>query len=462
MRLRIAVIALLPLLWAGHALAQYQSTEYDIERWNDDYSYLRYPGSHTDFFDPIKYVPLNASGDTYLSFGGQARYRYDYFNNSEFGAGPQDETGFDLFRFLAHADAHFGRSFRVFLQFDSSLVYDRVGGPRPGDVDDFDVQLGFADVNFPFSETNNLLVRFGRQELIYGAQRFISPNDWGNVRRSFEGLRLSLTMPNDTLDAFLVRPVIIEKSHFNSGDDHTAFAGIYNVTAFPDLLPKASPKLDAYLLLLDQSPSKTTGYPVDSDTFTLGVRPHANVGDWDFDLEANWQFGHYASSSICAYSVAAEAGYTFSKVKFTPRLSLGLDLASGSANPAHRFNQLFPPLYLYLGHLYLFGRSNLIDFHQGLSVNFTPDVTLWLTQHIFWRQNSNDAVYSLTGSVVRASDGSHAHFVGNEFDISAAWQVDRHLAAYMGWAHFFTGQFINDTGAHSDPDFFYVMLTYTF
>ena len=247
----LAAITLL-LVVVSPAFAQYYFNEYDIERWNEDYSYLRYPGSHTDFFDPIKYVPLNSSGDTYLSFGGQARYRYDYFNNTEFGAGPQDENGFHLFRFLAHVDAHFGRNVRVFLQFNSGLVFDRVGGPRPGDADDFDVQQGFADVNFPFSDTNNLMVRFGRQELIYGAQRLISPNDWGNVRRSFEGLRMSLTMPNNTLDAFLVRPVIVEKGHFNSSDDHTAFAGIYNVTAFPDLLPHASPKLDAYLLLLDR------------------------------------------------------------------------------------------------------------------------------------------------------------------------------------------------------------------
>ena len=73
MRVRIALVLPLLLLVASHALAQYQSTEYDIERWNEDYSYLRYPGSHTDFFDPIKYIPLNATGDSYLSFGGQAQ-----------------------------------------------------------------------------------------------------------------------------------------------------------------------------------------------------------------------------------------------------------------------------------------------------------------------------------------------------------------------------------------------------
>lgn len=460
--MKILMTAGVLLLFASHSLAQYYSTDYDIERWNEDYSYLRYPGSRTDFFDPIKYVPLDAQGDTYLSFGGQARYRYDYFNNTEFGAGPQDETGFDLFRFLAHVDAHFGPNARVFLQLDSSLLFDRVGGPRPGDADDIDVQQAFADLTFPLANSNSLLVRFGRQELIYGAQRLISPNDWGNVRRSFEGLRMSLALPNDTLDAFVVRPVIIEKSHFNSGDDRTTFAGIYNVTAFPDLLPKATPKLDTYLLLLNQGPSKTTGHAVDSNTFTLGVRPHASVGDWDFDLEADWQLGNYDSRAICAYSIATEAEYTFSRLKFTPRVSLGFDLASGSSNPAHRFNQLFPPQYLYLGHLYLFGRENIIDLHPAVSLNLAEDVTLWIADHLFWRQNVNDAVYDLKGAVVRAANGSHARFIGDEFDVSIAWQIDRHLAAYTGWAHLFTGAFINNTGPHSDPDFFYVMMTYTF
>lgn len=460
MRIWIACSAV--LMMAGPLFGQYQSTDYDLVRWNEDYSYLRYPGSHTDFFDPIKYVPLNADGSTYLSFGGQARYRYDYFNNSDFGAGRQDETGFDLLRFLIHADAHFGEHLRVFVQLDSSLLYDRAGGPRPGDTNDFDIQQAFVDLNLPVNDAGNLLLRFGRQELIYGAQRLISPNDWANVRRSFEGARASWSMPNDTLDGFLVRPVIVEKSHFDSGDDHTTFAGIYNVAAFPDVAPKAGAKLDTYLLLLNRGRSLTSGYNANSSTFTLGLRPHAELGNWNLDLEADWQFGQYNSSSIDAYSLAIDAGYTFSQIKFAPLASLGLDIASGSANPAHRFNQLFPPLYTYFGHLYLFGRENIIDLHPELALHLTEHATLSLADHAFWRANTNDAVYSPTNAVVRAADGSHARFIGDEFDITFSWQVDRHLLLYSGWAHLFTGAFINNTGPHADPDFFYAMATYTF
>jgi hypothetical protein len=458
---RFAIACCLLLAMAGSALAQYTSSNYSIERWDEDWSYLKDPSTNDDVFDPIKFIPLNDRKDWYLSFGGQLRYRFDYFNNTSFGAGEQDENGWHLFRQLYHVDAHFGPNVRVFLQADSGLAFGRYGGPRGGDIDTVDLQQAFADVTLPLQETS-LTLRVGRQELIYGAQRLISPNDWLNVRRTFEGGKLTVAMPDDTLDLFLVRPVLIDKYNLNSGDDHTAFAGIYNVTSFPNLIPDSDAKLDAYLLALDRTRSSTTDVTVDSNTYTLGLRPHLNPGPWDLDLEADWQFGRLGGREINAYSLATEAGYTFANTKFTPRLSLGFDLASGSSNPASRFNQLFPPQYLYLGHMYLFGRENLIDLHPGVRVNLTPSLSLQADEHIFWRQNTNDGVYNLTSEEVRAANGSHARSLGNEFDLAAYWQMDRHTSAYMGWAHFFTGAFLNETGAHSDEDFLYAAVTFTF
>src|SRR5205807_10294010 len=100
-----------------------------------------------------------------------------------------------------------------------------------------DFQQAFLDLKLPLDDSRSMLLRVGRQELIYGSQRLVSPNDWGNVRRTFEGGKLVLSVPNDTAELFLVRPVTIVKDRLNSGDDRTAFAGIYNVTAFPDLFP---------------------------------------------------------------------------------------------------------------------------------------------------------------------------------------------------------------------------------
>jgi hypothetical protein len=346
------------------------------------------------------------------------------------------------------------------VQFDSSLANGRRGGPRPGDADDFDVQQAFADAKLALCASGSATVRVGRQELVYGAQRLVSPNDWANVGRSFDGAKVSFTFPNDALDVFWVRPVVIDKSHFNGDDDHAWFAGIYNVTALPDLLLGARSKLDLYLLALEHA--RSAQYAVSSDTFTLGSRLHTTPGAWDFDVEADWQFGHADSSAIGAWAVAGEAGYTFRRLPLMPHAAFGLDLASGSANPAHRFNQLFPPQYLYLGHMYRLGRQNLIDVHCGVDLDVTRDVTLSLAHHFFWRQNTHDAIYDLAGSIVRAGGSSSKSAIGNEFDAVINSQLQRHLWAYVGYAHFFTGPFIQDTGPSSDMDFFYAAVTFTF
>ena len=64
--------------------------------------------------------------------------------------------------------------------------------------------------------------------------------------------------------------------------------------------------------------------------------------------------------------------------------------------------------------------------------------------------------------MVRADNGSDASFVGSELDIALYWQINRHTSAYVGWAHFFVGDFIAQTGAAKDVDFFYAAVTFTF
>lgn len=85
-----------------------------------------------------------------------------------------------------------------------------------------------------------------------------------------------------------------------------------------------------------------------------------------------------------------------------------------------------------------------------------------LQQYFFWRASDRDAVYNKSGGVLRAGTASRARYVGAESDVLATYNVTRHLQAYVGYSHFFTGEFINKTGPHKDSDFFYAALQYTF
>ena len=72
---------------------------------------------------------------------------------------------------------------------------------------------------------------------------------------------------------------------------------------------------------------------------------------------------------------------------------------------------------------------------------FEP-LSLRAEQHWFWRQSTEDAVYSAPGTVLRPGTGSDEAYVGAETDLLLNWQIDRHLSAYLGYSHFFPGDFI--------------------
>jgi hypothetical protein len=439
-------------------------------------------------FDPLKYIPLGPD-DWYVSLGAQFRERYEYFNNFNFSPPapvPQDEDGYFLTRILAHADFHFGPSVRVFVQGKSSMEDGRDGGPRPVDADEIDIQQLFADVKFSLGGNNAATVRVGRQDLLYGAQRLISPLDWTNNRRTFEGGKVATTFGPHTLDLFWVRPVDVDKEELNDGDGQTSFAGLYATFALPDLLKGAGSKLDAYFLALNRTNARfatnALGPDADEDRYTVGARFSAAPKPFDVDVEFDYQFGQFADQRVSAWSIAAEAGYTLANCPMAPRLYLGFDLATGNDNPDGSgtfgtFNQLFPLGHAYFGYIDVIGRQNIIDLHPGIeatllaNAKYAKKVTLRADYHLFWRENENDAVYNvLAGAassppqagVLRAPLGSDETFVGSELDFLLNWQIDRHLLLYGGYSHFFAGDFIQDTGPSHDIDFAYFALVYTF
>jgi len=89
---------------------------YQMLRFEEDYSYLRDPDLRGDLWDPLKFVALNDVATWYLSLGGEARERYEYFHNANWGGEPQDGNGYVLQRFMVHADLHLGEQVRFFVQ----------------------------------------------------------------------------------------------------------------------------------------------------------------------------------------------------------------------------------------------------------------------------------------------------------------------------------------------------------
>ena len=104
----------------------------------------------------------------------------------------------------------------------------------------------------------------------------------------------------------------------------------------------------------------------------------------------------------------------------------------------------------------------MIDANTGLTLNPIKKLSAAATWHFFWRASENDALYNAGGGVVRTGDAASGSWVGSEIDLTAKYAVDSHTAAFLGYSHFFAGDFIARSGSSEDIDFVYLQLQYTF
>jgi hypothetical protein len=450
---------MLAVLLCEHGLAQ----EYKKLRYDEDWSYLRDPARRDDFWDPIKYIPLDRTGHSYLSFGGEARLRYELYDNYRWDPDAPDQNGFLLERYLLHSDLHLGPSFRLFGQLQSSLENWREGGPRGTDEDQLDVHQLFFDVHpLHASDADPLILRLGRQEMLYGSQRLVSVRESPNIRRSFDAARALIHLGEWHADAFLARPVEDDPGVFDDwGDDGAAFWGVYATRPLPCL---GNSGLDLYYLGLYRPGAEFVQGLADEHRHSFGGRFFAKHGGWDFNFEGVLQFGAFGRSDILAWTLASDTGYTFAKAPWTPRLGLRADVISGDHDSSDQrlgtFNPLFPR-GAYFGEPGLIGPANLIDLHPTLDLHVTDGVKCSLDWDVLWRYSTGDGIYDNGGNVLRSEDGA-ARFIGHQAGIQLEWEIDRHTTLNAAYYHFFPGAYIKDSGPGAPSDFVGVWMIYRF
>jgi hypothetical protein len=461
----ILVMLIRPVAACAEMDMPFTPPAYTLNRADEDYSYLRDPTLRTDFWDPVKYIPLNESGNWYLSLGGEARERYEYFNNPNWGAGPKG-SGYLLQRYFLHADLHMGEYLRLFGQLQSSLENGRIGGPRPTDKDELDLHQLFLDVNFNLGSDSSFVLRSGRQELVYGTERIIGVRDGPNVRQSFDGFRAMFSTGDLKVDAFATRPVKTKRYVFDDETDgHLGLWGVYSVMPL-HMLPKGN--IDLYYvgyynsdLVYDQGSGREIRQSV-------GTRLWRTAKPLDYNFEFIYQFGKFGSGNIQAWTAASDTGYTFDSLPLNPRFGLKADVTSGDRDPRNPDLQTFNPLFpkgAYFSENNLIGPANHIDLNPTVALHLKDNLTLFVNSDFFWRESTHDGVYNIGfGGValVRSGKQSNARYVGSQPQAQLEWDIDRHLTLKAFYAHFFTGPFLRESGPSKDVDYTTEWLTYKF
>ncbi|MCK9276181.1 MAG: alginate export family protein [Syntrophales bacterium] len=435
------------------------ASPYKRFRFDENFIYLRDEARHSDFFDGIKYIPLKTEDKNwYMTLGGEIKLRYEYWKNPNWGE-LKDED-FLLQRYMLHGDVHLGNRYRIFAQLRSAF---KTGGdpPEPIDEDSLDLQQGFADFKLTPVRFADVIIRAGRQELLYGSTRLISVREGANIRRAFDGIKIMVALQSWSIEGWITRPVAPEDGTFNDrAASGRLFWGVYAVNRFA---PETG--LDLYYLGIRREKAIYDQGQGNEERHTAGLRMWRVSGNWDFDLEFAYQFGSFGKGGMGAWMAATNSGYTFRSVAFTPRLGMKFELASGDRDLQDDRLDTFNPLF-HNPHLFndtdLVGLSNVIDVHPYFTILPAENVRLSFDWAFFWRESVHDAVYNNVMQVQRSGRGSDSRYTGSAFSGFIKWQAGRHVSVYAAYTHFFPGTFIRQSGPDDAADFFGTWIVYKF
>jgi hypothetical protein len=425
---------------------------FQVVRFNENWGVLR-QGVAPAGFDKLKYLQLSTGGSSWLSLGGQLRARSEAVSDFMLVDSPLNDDSFELVRLLLHADVHAGPYLRAFIEGKHAMAFDRAlpGGRRPLDHDELELQNAFLEVTCCGAGPVGVTARVGRQELLLGSQRLVSPLDWTNTRRTFEGFRLTARVKSVALDGFLSRPVVVDTLEFNERDPATTFWGV----ALRPAAPAATFAWELYGLgLAYDGPAPLWGYTGTHDRFTLGARLTGALGSplTRFDLEGGWQTGSLGASDVGAWFAASDLTRSFPNAPLKPTATVGFDYASGDADRADdvvgTFHQLYPLGHAYAGYMDLLGRQNLIEARGVLTAAPIAALALRASVHRFLRAELGDGAYNVAGGVLRPALGTE-RAIGTELDLTSGWQLNRHTRIELGYGHFWPGAFL--TGSSGTP-----------
>jgi hypothetical protein len=321
--------------------------------------------------------------------------------------------------------------------------------PVPPDVDRGDVLDFFVDVKLCEFLDKPVYVRGGRQELLYGSQRMITPLPWANKRHSFDGVKVFRRGEQWDFDAFWTQYVPPNPNEFDTADVDQNFVG-----SWLTYRPKKGETVDFFYMMYDNKHSAVQQGVVRApfQNHTFGSRWAGDNEGLLWDFEGGLQFGDQGGSDLVSGMATAGLGRNWKDLSLTPTVWLYYDYASGDSDPTagdvHTYHQLFPFGHYYLGWMDLVGRQNIQDLNAHLYLYPSPWITVWLQYHHFWLDESRDALYNAGGVAYRRDPtGAAGHNVGDEIDTVVNFHVSRYSDILVSYNKLFGGGFLEATAS---------------
>jgi hypothetical protein len=393
---------------------------------------------------------------------GEFRDRMEGPAGAGFTRGRDDLYWLNRFRFnLAIQPTRF-LSFQVQAQ-DARVAKKTVGPVAPPFRDVFDLRLAYADIGN--AQNSPLLVRVGRQELVFGEQRLVGHVSWLNTARTFDGARVTFRGSRFQVDGFGSSVVAIRDGEFNRSEfGSSRFFGVYGSTAA--VVPDSAVDPYVFYRFAQNLPSEL-GPVGDLRAATIGVRWVGKLSArLDYGIELALQTGSLGPDDVRAWAGHWQIRQTV-VTKYALRLVEEYNFASGDSNPAdgrrETFDQLYPTPHDKYGLADQVGWRNIHHLRTGLEVTPVTNLTLTTNYHSWWLADARDAFYGAGSAVVARVPGGAAHrHVGQEVDAQAFFTVSPQIQLASGYAYIFPGKFLDEATPGAAYSYPYVMVTYVF
>lgn len=418
-----------------------QVTEvFEPMRFNENYSYLRDDPSRS-VYEKIKFIPMGKK--VYHSAGGELRAQFFHILDEDWGETGERHDRYLLHRYLLHSNLHLTHNVRTFVELQGSFALEKKFASAV-DESKVEVHQFFADY-----EDNKVLIRMGRQEFQYGSQRLVSVRELPNSRQSFDAVKVVLHSGKNSVDLFYGDYVLARPGYFDEktrGD--VRLWGVYGVKKG---LPLTN--FDLYYLGLYKKHARFDSLVGREIRHSVGTRVWKSGDRWRTDFEAVYQFGTVGNTTISAYTVSSNSGYTFTKLAFNPELGVKTEVISGNRsyhdNALETFNPIFPK-GAYFGLAALIGPANLIDVHPSLTFHLAEGIVYAVDYDVFWRYSAADGIYTPSVMLIYPGAESHDKRIGQQYATNIDWDPSKYLSFRLQATWFKAGKFLKDTGAGKD------------
>ena len=440
----------------------FAQSQISMVRYNDDFSYLKNNKVLKKNIEKLKYIYLSKRSN--ISFGGELREQFQYYNNPNFGdvpaTFPQTNTMQVLQRAMVHANIELGSQVRLFAQFGSTVRFFNPNPPTP-EIDENKLSVHQLFVDYHLKK--KWAIRLGRQEISYASHRLFTFREGPNNRLAFDAAVIKYMSKKRKIDFFAMSPVISKTGIF---DDRTSKDFIVGIYAINKIVPKKL-FVDLYFLNLNTERRKYNFVTGKEIRQSYGFRIFSENPKLNYEFEATYQSGRFNKSSISAFGISSDLNFKIVS-KSSLIAGIGSNYMSGDKNKndnqLNTYNLLFSkPQY---GLTAPIGATNLVNINPYIKISPSKKTIVFVSSYFMWRQSNQDGTYSPTAVETRPDQEilftTTKMSIGTLLALETGYAVNKNVAFAFDGSYFFAGDYVKATGKGKDITYLSFKGTYKF